>query len=86
MPMSHAWNACYPFITADTHVLLAINSSQLTLMHSVLFIGYSLHPCDAYFSLAIVYTNTMLVLHQPLCRDLQYVIQVLKHLLLTLYM
>ena len=54
-------NACFSFVMACTHALLAFHWSQLTLPHYLLFIAYCLHPHNACSLLVTTCVLTFLV-------------------------
>ena len=52
-------------------------------MHCLLFIGYGLHACNACFSLAMVYTHTLLVLHWSQLTSMHSLFAVITLLILS---
>ena len=50
-------------LSHDSHAMLVFHLSQLIPTYYFLFIGQGLHPWNACFSLAMVYTHAMFVLY-----------------------
>ena len=48
---------------SNPHAMLVFHWPWFTPTQCLLFIGHSLHPCNACFSLAMIFTHAILVLH-----------------------